>query len=110
MRLIKRASTSFLATGALISVLTAVAIMVAVKGFGLSIGGALSLYFIVWWTLLFAVLPFGVRSQAAIGEVVAGTEPGAPSAPGLNEKAIWTTMISDTVFVAVVAALPLSGL
>ena len=110
MTLVKRAAASFLATGALILILTAAAITVAVKGFDLTIAGAISLYFIVWWTLLFAVLPFGVRSQAAIGDVVAGTEPGAPSVPGLNEKAIWTTMISDAVFVAVVAALPLSGL
>src|SRR5919112_16943 len=101
MRLVKRAAASFLATGALILLLTAAAIAAAVKSFGLSVGGALSLYFVVWWTVLFAVLPFGVQSQAATGEVVVGSEPGAPSAPGLNEKAIWTTAISDAVFLAV---------
>ena len=108
--LVKRIAVSFLATGTLILVLTAAAITVAVKGFDLTTGGAISLYFIVWWTLLFAVLPFGVRSQAATGDIVAGSEPGAPSMPGLNEKAIWTTMVSDVVFIATVAALPLPGL
>ena len=37
-----------------------------------------ALYFILWWVVLFAVLPFGVRSQDESGEVEAGTDPGAP--------------------------------
>ena len=45
------------------------------RGLGLrpdaSVGG-IALYFIIWWTLLFAILPFGVRSQAEAGEVAHG--------------------------------------
>jgi len=110
MTLIKIAAASLPATGALVLILTAAAVTTAVKGFNLTTVGALSLYFIVWWTALFAVLPFGARSQAAAGDVVAGSEPGAPATPSLNEKAIWTTIVADLVFVAVVAVLPLSGL
>jgi len=110
MRLVKRAAASLSATGALILALTTAAVMAAVKGFDLTTAGAISLYFVVWWTVLFAVLPFGVQSQAAAGEVVSGSEPGAPAAPSLSEKAIWTTIISDLVFIGVVALLPLSGL
>ena len=76
----------------------------------MSVPGAIALYFVVWWVLLFAVLPFGVRSQAEEGAVVAGTEPGAPSAPLLVEKAIWTTIVADVVFVGAAAVLPLAGL
>lgn len=110
MNPVKRAAASNVLTAAVIMGFTAAAIAVAVRGFELTIGGALSVYFIVWWTTLFAVLPFGVQSQSAAGDVMTGTEPGAPAVPGLNEKAIWTTIVSAFVFVATVAVLPLAGL
>ncbi|MET0606584.1 MAG: DUF1467 family protein [Beijerinckiaceae bacterium] len=53
-----------------------------------------AIYFVVWWTLLFAVLPFGVRSQAESGEVTPGTDPGAPVAPRLWVKALWTSIVA----------------
>jgi predicted secreted protein len=71
----------------------------------MSIAGAIALYFIIWWTVLFAILPFGVRSQAESGEVTAGTEPGAPIAPRMRSKALWTTIIAAIVFGIVVLAL-----
>ena len=37
----------------------------------------------VWFTVLFAVLPFGGRSQHETGDFAAGTDPGAPVAPRL---------------------------
>ena len=37
-----------------------------------------AIYFIIWWVVLFMVLPFGVRSQDESGEVSPGTDPGAP--------------------------------
>jgi predicted secreted protein len=64
----------------------------------MTIAGALALYFIIWWTVLFVTLPFGVRSQAETGEVVAGTEPGAPVSPNLKKKALWTTLIAAVLF------------
>ena len=42
---------------------------------------AIAIYFLIWWVVLFAVLPWGVRSQEEAGEVVPGTDPGAPAAP-----------------------------
>ena len=108
--LVRQVAGSPLATGALILALTAAAVVAAVRGFGLTVGGAIALYFVIWWTLLFAVLPFGARSQAEAGDVLAGSEPGAPATPRLYEKAIWTTMVADVVFLATVAVLPLAGL
>jgi predicted secreted protein len=61
---------------------------------------AIAIYFLIWWTTLFAVLPWGVRSQAESGEVVAGSDPGAPSLPRLRNKLIWTTLVSSVVFAA----------
>jgi predicted secreted protein len=51
--------------------------------------------------VLFAVLPFGVRSQAEDGEVTDGTDPGAPVLPGLAKKALITSVIAALVFAVV---------
>ena len=67
----------------------------------MTIASALAVYFIIWWTVLFVVLPFGVRSQAETGEVTQGTEPGAPALPGLLRKAAITSVIAAVVFVIV---------
>ncbi|WMT90653.1 DUF1467 family protein [Pelagibacterium sp. H642] len=58
-----------------------------------------AIYFIVWWTVLFAVLPFGVRGQHEDGEFVQGTEPGAPVKAHLWQKVLATTVISAVVTV-----------
>ena len=62
---------------------------------------AIAVYFTIWWTVLFAVLPFGVRSQHEVGEMAEGTDPGAPVAPRLLMKAIATTAVSTVVFACV---------
>jgi predicted secreted protein len=54
----------------------------------------LALYFIIWWTLLFAVLPFGVRSQHEMNEIVPGSEPGAPARPRLGLKLLVNTVVA----------------
>ncbi|WP_293801557.1 DUF1467 family protein [uncultured Bosea sp.] len=63
--------------------------------------GGLALYFVIWWITLFAVLPFGIRSQQEAGDVVAGTEPGAPVLPGLLKKAVITSVIAAVIFAGV---------
>ena len=64
----------------------------------MSLTTALAIYFIVWWIVLFTVLPFGVRSQAESGEVIPGSDPGAPAVPRLGAKIIWTTIVASVVF------------
>ncbi|KAA2243991.1 DUF1467 family protein [Salinarimonas soli] len=97
-------------TFAVVTALSIVAIAIVVGFFGLGIFGGTALYFVIWWTLLFVTLPIGVRSQQESGEVVHGSEPGAPSAPNLRLKAIWTTIISGAVLVFAAWAFPLAGL
>ena len=56
---------------------------------------AAAIYFIIWWMVLFAVLPFGVRNASEAGiEVEPGHDPGAPTVLGMRAKLIWTTLIS----------------
>jgi len=65
------------------------------------ISALLAIYFVVWWIVLFATLPFGVRNRAEsseAGEAVPGADPGAPVATLMVRKALWTTLISATIF------------
>jgi predicted secreted protein len=66
---------------------------------------AAALFLTIWFTVLFAVLPFGVRSQHEAGTMVPGTDPGAPVAPKLLQKALWTSLVSILVFAALLAYL-----
>jgi predicted secreted protein len=63
-----------------------------------SVTTALAIYFIIWWVVLFAVLPFGVRSQEESGAVAPGTDPGAPTLANLRRKLVWTTLAATVVF------------
>ncbi len=61
---------------------------------------AVAIFFLIWWVVLFAVLPWGVRSQHEGGEIAPGTDPGAPAIPNLKWKLLWTTLVSVAIFAA----------
>ncbi|WP_245435374.1 DUF1467 family protein [Microvirga calopogonii] len=107
---VKKLAGSLWSTIAVVAVVSGIAVAIAVNAFGLRVSGALALYFVIWWILLFAVLPFGIRSQVETGEVIQGSEPGAPALPALREKAIWTTLVASIVLVIAAAVFPLAGL
>ena len=64
---------------------------------------SVAVYFTIWWIMLFVTLPFGVRSQHETDGFAEGTDPGAPVAPSLGKKALWTTGISLVVFAGLIA-------
>jgi len=68
---------------------------------------AVAIYFLIWWIVLFAVLPWGVRAQGEEG--APGTDPGAPIVPRLRAKLLWTTIASGVVW-AICAVLYIKGL
>lgn len=68
----------------------------------MTITAGLAIYFIIWWVVLFTVLPIGIRSQAEHGDVVPGSAPSAPASFSLGRKALWTTLIASIVFGAFV--------
>lgn len=60
-------------------------------------GTWIAIYFVVWWIVLFAVLPLRVRSQREVGDVVPGSEAAAPARPELGLKAAITTIVAAFV-------------
>ena len=66
----------------------------------MNLASAIAIYFIIWWLVLFLVLPFGIRNAHDTGEAVEeGNEPGAPVRPRLLQKALITTLLATVVFV-----------
>ena len=62
----------------------------------MAISTAIAVYFLIWWIVLFAVLPWGVRAQGEAG--APGTDPGAPLVPRLATKLVWTTVVATAIF------------
>ena len=58
-----------------------------------------AIYLILWWVVLFSVLPLGVVSHAEAGiRTPGGGDPAAPVNPNLKRKFITTTWVSALVF------------
>ncbi|WP_417689515.1 DUF1467 family protein [Roseibium sp.] len=60
---------------------------------------SIAVYFMIWWIILFAILPFGrVRSQEEAGAVVPGSEASAPERPRFLRVIILTTIVATAIF------------
>lgn len=57
-------------------------------------------YFLVWWTVLFAVLPIGVRPEPE-GDPAIGGWRGTPRSPGLLKKALLTTLLATLIWLGI---------
>ena len=52
-------------------------------------------FVVIWWTVVFAVLPLGVRRAE---DLVPGADRGAPQRPDLLRKALITTAITAVLW------------
>lgn len=67
----------------------------------MTIAFALAIYFVIWWVVLFAMLPIGVRTSEEAGEKSGpGHADSAPHRPNLLPKMLATTVISTIIFAA----------
>jgi predicted secreted protein len=57
----------------------------------------IAVYVVIWWIVLFAVLPWGVQSQAERGRVTRGSERGAPVKPLMKKKIAATSVIAAII-------------
>tara|TARA_B100000123_G_C25353784_1_gene264034 strand:- start:118 stop:336 length:219 start_codon:yes stop_codon:yes gene_type:complete len=56
--------------------------------FGLEI---IVIFVVIWWLVLFTILPLGVQKE---DKILGGNDPGAPKNPMLKKKIILTSVIS----------------
>ncbi|MFA5899113.1 MAG: DUF1467 family protein [Hyphomicrobium sp.] len=64
---------------------------------------AVATYVFIWWIVLFAVLPFGVRTQDEAGSVVPGTPGSAPAQQRMLRVFLINTVVASIVFAIVYA-------
>ena len=55
----------------------------------------LMVYLVIWWTVLFAILPLGVKRVENPGR---GQEHGSPERPQLVRKAVITTIVAAVLW------------
>jgi predicted secreted protein len=53
-----------------------------------------ALFFVVWWLVLFAILPFGLKTQDEEDDVTLGTVSSAPRGPHEVRAMLWTTLVT----------------
>ncbi|MGR3492851.1 MAG: DUF1467 family protein [Shimia sp.] len=70
---------------------------------------ALVLFAVIWFLVLFCVLPIRLETQGDVGEKVRGTHAGSPTNPQLKKRFLITTGIAFALWV-VIAGTILSGL
>jgi predicted secreted protein len=56
-----------------------------------------ALYFILWWLVLFATLPVGLKTQDEDEDVTLGTVSSAPKGPHMLRAFVRTTIVSALI-------------
>lgn len=59
---------------------------------------AAAVFFVLWWLVLFAMLPFGLKTQDDDGEVTLGTVSSAPRGPHMLRAILLTTVVTGVIF------------
>jgi predicted secreted protein len=62
---------------------------------------AIAMYVVIWWIVLFAVLPFGVKPTTEPGGK--GQMTGAPEKPMMAKKVLWTSIAAAIVWLIIFA-------
>lgn len=68
---------------------------------------AIIVYLVVWWVVLFAVLPWGVKPQ---DNPQTGNVASAPDTPNLKKKFIATSIISAVILAIIISLIALNVL
>ena len=74
----------------------------------MSITSALVLFAVIWFMTFLIIIPIRLQTQGDLGEIVPGTQAGAPEHHYLKKKA-WITTGITVVLWAVISAIILSG-
>lgn len=74
----------------------------------MTITAAIVLFAVIWFMVLFVVLPLRLTTQGDAGEVVPGTPASAPMNPQIGRKARITTLVAIVLWVLIAGTI-LSG-
>ncbi len=74
----------------------------------MSIVSALVLYAIIWFLVLFVVLPIRLETQGDRGEIVPGTHAGAPANLKMAQKSKIVSIVASVLW-ALIAGIIMSG-
>lgn len=74
----------------------------------MSIFTGVVLYLLVWWVVIFCVLPFDIQSITDAKET--GNMPGAPQRHGMKKKLLLTTIIATVVWAAIYLIIRYGGI
>ena len=74
----------------------------------MSITSALVLFAVIWFMTFLIVIPIRLQTQGDLGDIVPGTQAGAPEHHYLKKKA-WVTTGITVVLWAIISAIILSG-
>ena len=74
----------------------------------MTITSALVLFAVIWFMVLFIVLPLRLTTQGEAGDVVPGTPESAPSDPRIGPKVKVTTAVTVVLW-AILCGIILSG-
>ena len=76
----------------------------------MSIVGAIVLFPVLWFLTMFVVLPVRLRTQGDVGEIVPGTQAGAPHNFRVGRTMLIVTGITAVVWAAIIAFIVVSGI
>lgn len=71
----------------------------------MAITSAIVVYAVLWFLVLFCVLPFRSRTQAEAGEVVPGTPSSAPAQEQMGRTFLITSVIAFALWVPICAGI-----
>ena len=71
---------------------------------------AIVLYAVIWFMMIFVLLPFGLRTQGDEGRIVPGTHAGAPADFRVRRLLLWVTVATTVLWLAAVLALVYSDI
>ena len=67
----------------------------------MAVPSALVVFAVLWFLVLFVVLPLRMQSQGDAGDVVPGTPASAPSNPQMRRKFLITTIVAFCLWVPI---------
>ncbi|MEP3297247.1 MAG: DUF1467 family protein [Pseudoruegeria sp.] len=74
----------------------------------MTITAALVLFAVIWFMVLFLVLPLRLKTQGDLGEIAPGTPAGAPAEFSFRKKAIVVTIVTVILW-TIIAGIIISG-